>query len=205
MKRKKHVLWALLTVFILTVMSGGCGGGSSGRTGYRIDIHSLTGTWEPYGGSGAATGGEYDFRIQLSNPPGSVTFDVLNVTEEDAAVDIDSAINWDIYYQNMLFAPAQLGLVGKQRIIFQFFEDYSFRFETADGTTIRAKFTSETTLDVEESGDYEIEESIEDSEDTERPEIGRVGYSVKYTLIKDIPPPDDDEDPTDDEGDEDEI
>ena len=183
MKGKNIVLRALLLVFALAVMSGGCGGGSEPD----IDFHSLSGTWEPDSGSGTASGGGYSFRIQLSNPPGSTTFEVLNVAEKDAAIEIDAAINWDIYHQGLHFDLVQLGLSGKQKIVVERIGQNSFRFVTLDWTTIRAIFTSETTLDVEESGIHED------------PEIGPINYNVKYSMTKEnSEPPEDEEERTSD-------
>ena len=175
-KRKNHVRWALLVVCLLTFLSGGCGG-SSDSSESNISFYSLSGTWAPHRGSGTAWGGGYNFRIQLSSPPGLITIDVLNATREDAAIEIDSEINWDFYYQDVHFSSVHLGLVGKQKIIIQRIGKNTFQFKTEDGPTVSARFTSDTTLDIEESGIYED------------PEAGAVSYSVKYSLIKENPEP----------------
>ena len=195
MKRKKHVLWALLVVFALTVISGGCGGGGGGGSGgggggdpiYDIDIDALNGDWEPNSGSGTASGDGYDFRVQLNDPPGLITFRVLSVTEEDAAVEIDSAIKWDFYYQNQFYTDVPLGLADKEKILIQFIGKGAFQFRSVDGTTFRAQFTSDTALYIEEMGSFEIE----------NPEIStetiKGSYRVRYSLIKEVEE-DDDED-----------
>ena len=169
MKRKNNISCALLVVFALAVMSGGCGGGSDSD----IDFYSLSGKWNPHNGAGTASGGGFDFRVQLSDPPGSTEFDVLNLTEEDVAIAIDSAIKWDIYYQGVYtdIATDQLGL-GKQKIVVQRVGEDSFQFTGVDGKTLKVKITSDTTLEVEESGGYTD------------PEVGTFIYSVKYLMTK---------------------
>ena len=188
MKRKKHVLWTLLMAFALTVMLGGCGGGGGGSGGggdgpiSDIDIETLNGDWVPdSGGFGAASGDGYDFFIHLSDPPGSINFRVRNPAEEDASIQIDSTIKWDFFWRNEIHVDVPLGLEDKGIIRIRYIGKDSFEFRSRDGrTAFRAQFTSNTTLDVDERGSYEIP-NPENSAETIT-----VDYSVRYTLIKQV-------------------
>ena len=172
LKRKSCVLRALLAVFAFAILTGGCGGGGDSES--EIDLYSLNGTWVPHYGEGRAAPDEYNFRVLLGDPPGSATFKILTLTATDVSIEVNSKINWDVFYEGNFAFDTVVNV--DEKIVATLIGKNSFQFATLNDTNIKATLISD---------DVKMELAVEERGNIAAPEGGGVySYNVKYSMTK---------------------